>query len=232
MTYTIPQRLLSQGVSNAKLAKNEKYGWDGHILYLAPAIQNSLGVNLCPHSSESCVKACLFTAGRGRMSNVEKGRKNKTEYYLRDRKAFLLQILDELRRIAKKPNQCVRLNGTSDIDFLKQFKAEGYDLLEMFPTITFYDYTKSKHRMEKYKGTRYHLTFSRSESNEAETLEVLKSGGNVAVVFDKLPETWNGYKVINGDESDLRFLDETNVVVGLTAKGKAKTESDGFVVRG
>ena len=77
----------------------------------------------------------------------------------------------------------------------------------------------------------YSLTFSRSETNEAQCLEVLNRGGNVAVVFRKeLPTHWNGFPVINGDENDLRFLDPKGVVVGLKAKGKAKSDTTGFVV--
>ena len=69
----------------------------------------------------------------------------------------------------------------------------------------------------------YHLTFSCSETNEKIAKIVLQLGGNVAVVFrNQLPETWNGYKVINGDESDLRFLDKQGVVVGLIEKGLPK----------
>jgi len=53
----------------------------------------------------------------------------------------------------------------------------------------------------------------------------------VAVVFkNELPAMWNGYKVINGDESDLRYFDPSNVVVGLKAKGDAKKDFSGFVV--
>jgi hypothetical protein len=37
--------------------------------------------------------------------------------------------------------------------------------------------------------------------------------------------------VINGDESDLRFLDDPNVVVGLKAKGRARRDRSGFVVQ-
>jgi hypothetical protein len=50
-------------------------------------------------------------------------------------------------------------------------------------------------------------------------------------VFKKeLPAKHLGWKVINGDETDLRFLDEKNVIVGLVAKGKAKKDTTGFVV--
>jgi hypothetical protein len=44
------------------------------------------------------------------------------------------------------------------------------------------------------------------------------------------PKTFLGLKVIDGDTHDMRFLDEDNVVVGLKAKGKAKTDYSGFVI--
>ena len=59
---------------------------------------------------------------------------------------------------------------------------------------------------------------------------------NVAVVFrDKIPKSYKGYEVIDGDDSDLRFLDkfkswETGGIVGLKAKGPAKKDKSGFVV--
>jgi hypothetical protein len=77
----------------------------------------------------------------------------------------------------------------------------------------------------------YHLTFSRKEDNDGFVENVLERGGNVAVVFRKeLPLTWKGKKVVNGDETDLRFLDEKNVVVGLKAKGKGRKNQSGFIV--
>ena len=77
----------------------------------------------------------------------------------------------------------------------------------------------------------YHLTFSRSESNQKIVDSILASGGNVAVVFrGSLPEHWQGKQVIDGDKNDLRFLDKKNVVVGLVEKGKAKKDSSGFVI--
>jgi hypothetical protein len=78
----------------------------------------------------------------------------------------------------------------------------------------------------------YHLTFSRNESNETKCLEVLKDGKNVAVVFAKeLPSLWENFPVINGDETDLRFLDDKNAVIGLKAKGRARKDTSGFVIR-
>ena len=36
--------------------------------------------------------------------------------------------------------------------------------------------------------------------------------------------------MIVGTETDLRFLDEQGVVVGLVAKGKAKKDNSGFTI--
>ena len=103
----------------------------------------------------------------------------------------------------------------------------------------FYDYTKNYTRFNKVLPSNYHLTFSRSEINHEIAMDILSKGHNVAMVFDKLPETYNGYKVVNGDETDLRFLDEKNVIVGLkykkiTGKGGAEKNKEalqnGFVV--
>jgi hypothetical protein len=78
--------------------------------------------------------------------------------------------------------------------------------------------------------TRYHVTFSRSETNDADCILVLKNGGNVAVVFSgELPASWYGFPVVDGDETDGRPNDARGVVVGLTAKGKAKRDASGFV---
>jgi hypothetical protein len=97
--------------------------------------------------------------------------------------------------------------------------------------LLFYDYTKNYNHVKKYLGTNYKITFSRSEVNELDAYRTLKDGGNVAIVFkNELPETWNGFKVINGDLTDLRYFDPVNVVVGLKAKGDAKKDRSGFVV--
>ena len=58
----------------------------------------------------------------------------------------------------------------------------------------------------------------------------MQQGYNVAIVFNELPATYNGYKVIDGTDTDLRFLDEKGVIVGLVAKGKAKKDLSGFTV--
>src|SRR5690606_23281712 len=141
---------------------------------------------------------------------IQDGRRNKTEYFLSNRKGFLEQLDAEIAKYTKRYAKseyklCIRLNGTSDIVFEKFKVRDGKNIFELYPEIQFYDYTKNYLRFRKVLPANYHLTFSRSETNGDRVLEVLESGANVAVVFDKLPETYLGYPVINGDENDLRF---------------------------
>jgi len=218
--------------TDAKTIKGQKYGYLTGVLYLAPF--NISGFNTCPMASNGCKKACLYTAGRGRFNNVQQSRINKTRFFFNDRAKFI-ELLDKdiqkLKNKAKKLNliPVVRLNGTSDL-----MPVEYIDLIKKHSDINFYDYTKVLKRFKMDMLGNYSLTFSRSEENEAEAIEALKSGKNVAIVFEainnELPILWNGYPVINGDESDLRFLDAKNVVVGLKAKGSAKKDTSGFVV--
>ena len=105
----------------------------------------------------------------------------------------------------------------------------------MFPDCQFYDYTKTPERMTAFLAgempENYHLTFSRSENNGAIAESILKSGGSVAMVFRKsLPTQYLGAEVVNGDETDLRFLDGKGKIVGLVEKGKAKKDDSGFVI--
>jgi hypothetical protein len=233
-SYKPVKNLLSPGDTNIKTAKNIL---ESYIMYMAPA-DTVEGLNLCPFASDGCKKVCIYTTGRGRFSNVQLSRINKSKFWGYDRANFYIQLANELLKIhdkAIKQNKqiAVRLNGTSDIDHLYLLERySGIDFLDQFySSILFYDYTKNVNHISRYRNTSYKITFSRSETNEAEAKKVLKMGGNVAVVFqDQLPETWNGYQVINGDETDLRYFDPINVVVGLKAKGDAKKDRTGFVV--
>lgn len=224
--------LLSKGNTNAKTSKNELTTF---ILYLAPATSLP-GFNLCPFASKGCTKVCLNIAGRGRFSNVQTARLNKTKFFAYDRANFYIQLCNEILTINSKAIKtgekiAIRLNGTSDIDHIDLIQRfTGINVLSL-SNVIFYDYTKNPNHIKKYIGTNYKLTFSRSENNDTKANEVLQAGGNVAVVFSgELPEFYKGYKVINGDLSDLRYFDPSNVVVGLKAKGPAKKDNSGFVV--
>lgn len=233
-SYKPVKNLLSPGDTNIKTAKNIL---ESYIMYMAPA-DTVQGLNLCPFASDGCKKVCIYTTGRGRFSNVQLSRINKSKFWGYDRANFYIQLANELLKIhdkAIKQNKqiAVRLNGTSDIDHLYLLERySGIDFLDQFySSLLFYDYTKNVNHISRYRHTSYKITFSRSETNEAEAKKVLKMGGNIAVVFqDQLPEFYLGYPVINGDETDLRYFDPVNVVVGLKAKGDAKKDFSGFVV--
>ena len=233
-SYKKVKNLLSPGATNIKTAKNDL---ETFILYMAPA--NIVdGLNLCPFASDGCKKSCLYSAGRGKFSNVQLSRINKSKFWGFDRANFYLQLANELliihdKAIKKNIKIAIRLNGTSDIDHLDLLQRySGINFLDSFYNdLLFYDYTKNYNHIRKYQGSNYKITFSRSEVNELDAYRTLKDGGNVAIVFkDELPATWNGFEVINGDLTDLRYFDPVNVVVGLKAKGEAKKDVSGFVV--
>ena len=234
--YKIPARLLSPGHTNAKTAKNEIKTF---ILYLAPHTQNSTGVNLCPKASKGCALACLYNAGRGAFNSVQNARINKTNFYINDKSLFIKKLAGEIiKETAKAKNKgeqiAFRLNGTSDQDFIYLLKKyAGLDITALSPVAVFYDYTKILGKVKKYiNAFNYTLTYSRAEDNEAEALEALSLGANVSAVFsDQLPATYKGFKVVDGDTSDLVMLNNTGVILGLRAKGrKAKEDTTGFII--
>jgi len=238
--------------NNAKTIKSlnvndDTYGlpYLTYILYMSPFKANSLGKNVCSHASKGCADSCLVGSGNGGMfPKVMQGRINKTEYFLRNRIEFLNQLREEITKAIKKNEGkaivTIRLNGTSDIPY-ENFRVfeDNKNIFELFPSIQFYDYTKNHTRFDKVLPSNYHLTFSRSETNDAKAMELLKRGFNVAMVFTKLPTSYKGYEVINADNDDLRFLDKKNVICGLKYKqmtGKGGREknllalSSGFVI--
>lgn len=228
--------LLSKG-GNTKTDKNE---YRTYNLSLAPYTLNSKGVNMCPKASQGCADACLNLTGRGVFSNVSQARINKTNYYVNNRREFTQQLAHEIRAIAVHTHRvgervALRLNTYSDQDFVYKLKKyTGTDLLNdnFFDRIVIYDYTAMPNKVKRYVNTRYHHALSRKEDNEQDVMDVLKMGGNVAVVFkSKLPKTYKGYPVVDGDKTDLEMTKYKGVVLGLMAKGKkAKNDTSGFVI--
>ena len=220
-------------LSNSKIIKGFQKGFITYGLHLAPSTLS--GRNVCPSASPGCSAACLNTAGRGMMNMVQEARINKTNKFFANKFEFVLQLVKDVQagiRFAtrKEMSVCFRLNLTSDI------KWEDHGIIQEFPKYQFYDYTKIKNRMMQFLNHKlpynYHLTFSRDETTDTEFIkEVIKKGGNVAVVFDEIPNTWEGMDVISGDDHDLRFTDPHSKIIGLKAKGKAKHDNSGFVVK-
>ena len=221
-------------VGNPKLMKGEKKGYLSFVLHLSPA--NVSGYETCPKRTAGCTAACLNTAGRGGMfkpggtNTIQEARKRKTRMFFEQRDEFLALLEKEIAAGIKYATKkglipAFRLNGTSDIAW------EKYGIIEKFPEVQFYDYTKMRNRKVAHL-TNYHLTFSKADGNDMDVRLAASAGMNVAVVFAKdLPSTYIGKSVVDGDDTDLRFLDPKGVVIGLKAKGRARKDTSGFVVR-
>jgi len=248
-------------VGNPKIEKGRKYGFLTAILHLAPHKMSGWNVcpKASVGCSATCLNTAgrggMFAGQKtkdmtgsemvqsildGNLHNhIQSARIRRTRMLFEQHDEFFAQLVKEIKsviKLAKKHDliPVIRLNGTSDLRWenynLTVDGVEYRNIMEVFSSITFYDYTKLKNRRNVPKN--YHLTFSRSESNDSDVDSVVqvRFGMNVAVVFNKLPVFYKGRLVIDGDVSDLRFLDSPNVIVGLTAKGKAKKDNSGFVV--
>jgi hypothetical protein len=238
--------------SSAKIVKNQKYNVSTYIIYLAPAKLS--GYNVCPMATGGdgitlgCIDGCLNFSGHEKISNmtdtgyskITNTRIKKTKMFFEHRTFFVDWTIAEIKKYKaaaeRKGEQfSVRINGTSDLSIETMRNKEGKNLLELFPDVQFYDYTKVFNRLpltKKYPN--YHLTFSYSGANMVQCLAALADGYNVAMVFNKaLPDTYMGYKVVNADDSDLRYLDEKNVICGLVFKkvrNKTANVNNTFVV--
>jgi len=226
-------KLLS--TANPKIQKGTKMGYLSFILHLAPA--DLSGKETCPKRTVGCTAACLNTAGRGGMfkrgettNMIQKARIRKTEYFFNDRANFMVDLANDIKkaiRFAEKQGliPVFRLNGTSDLSWEKYEVIEGFNIFEMFPQVQFYDYTKVLGRkVAQYPN--YHLTFSKADGNDSDVAEALMQGMSVVAVYDKIPAD-----VPSADETDLRFLDPKGIMLGLKAKGRAKKDYSGFVIR-
>lgn len=239
---TLPRvRLLG---SSIKVEKGVKRAVLTAVLYLPPAHEAytaaaSLTQTTCPWSTAECRAACLVDSGMLSMTPAYNARHWKETLRKGNPKLFHELLAWEIaahERAAKRQGKraAIRLDGTSDLGMARRYAP-------MFPGVQFYDYTKSLARALRAQGLypNWHVTFSFSGRNRADSRRVLAWGGNVAVVFqarpplaaghrrpafagDPLPATWEGFPVLNGDETDVRFDDPTGHVVGLSLKGMAK----------
>lgn len=226
--------------TNQKLEKGTDKGWISVGIQFAPASVS--GYEVCKWRSKGCSASCLFNSGNGFYPKVKQSRINKTKMFFENPIEFKDQLVNEFYFWIKKANKlgmqlCARLNVLSDIEWETIKIKNDKNIFELFPDIQFYDYTKSIDRVLNNNIPNYHLTYSRSETkiSDNNTKIALSNGKNVAIVFNvkrtkALPTEYLGYKVIDGDKTDLRFLDEKNVIVGLRTKGKAASDKTGFVV--
>jgi hypothetical protein len=222
--------------SSSKIMKSNKVlDIDTFILYLAPTSLS--GHNVCPKATKECINGCLNTSGRaigGVHSYIVKARINKTKFFYDQRERFNEVLFKEVKlakgRSERKGKQfVVRLNGTSDLNPIL-FKSGGKNILETFPDVQFYDYTKILNRIElTKKHLNYDLTFSFTGHNWSDCLIALENNVRVATIFNikvgqPLPESFNGFTVVDGDKYDYRPIDEKNVIVGLRWKNIANKQ--------
>jgi len=227
-------KLLS--TANPKIQKGTKLGYLSFILHLAPA--DLSGHETCPKRTAGCTAACLNTAGRGGMfkrgentNTIQKARIRKTVAFFFDRDQFMKDLYKDIVKAKKFAERqglipVFRLNGTSDLSWEKYtVGTTDMNLFQLFPTTQFYDYTKVLGRkVAQYPN--YHLTFSKADGNDADVARALAQGLSVVAVYDEIPAG-----VPSADETDLRFLDPKGVMLGLKAKGRAKKDYSGFVIR-
>jgi hypothetical protein len=204
-------------------------------------------------AGRNSMKLDEFDINRNRAAQIR-----KTQFFYENQKGFMAQLVKEIESIVKKAeregkNVAIRLNGTSDIRWeninvsrrFGKFAFTYVNLMYAFPNVQFYDYTKIANR--KNIPSNYYLIFSASENNEEDCKKALQNGMNVAVVFSAKPRGYNrytgiftkvseplpihywGYKVEDGDKSDLRFSDDRGVIIGLRVKGRAALDKTGFV---
>jgi hypothetical protein len=224
------------GESSAKTVKGEKIGYLTAICYLTPDDE------LCPHARlAGCMQPCLSTAGRGALNSVQRARAEKTAFFRQNRLAFMLSMCADVWSLVHRANRMrltplVRPNGTSDVAFENIPVIDGQNIFQLFPDVQFYDYTKHPSRNLHGKTTgNYDLTYSFSAITPKKvSIKGLTNSANArtAVVFlnrADIPNTFRGWPVVDGDDTDVRHIEPRRVVVALYAKGRAKQDRSGFV---
>ena len=223
---------LGSVAQSVKLRLSLNNGTMTYCLYLAP--WNMSGHNVCP-KGQNCHQFCLNGSGQNKCDQLSRGvegskinrsRVKKTRFFYEHRAKFMEMLIHEITSKKARAERLgyefsVRLNGTSDLSpLLFVDQKSGKNILELFPDVQFYDYTKVYGRtklLEKYPN--YDLTFSYDGYNWDECEKFLQHGGKVAVVFysesEKLPKKFKGYNVVDANGYDMRYLDPQQSIMGL-----------------
>ena len=242
---------------NPKLMKNEKNTLGSSYLPARSAweVANLIGLegnvldklrthNACPRHTKECAMACLNTAGRGAMNQLQRARLARSMLLINiPEAAYILDVhyMREAKRKYGASRIARRANVISDYRWEDIYPPEYW---EEFADVIHYDYTKMSDRAwdatDKHGDwpKNYHLTFSASERNSYKDIASrVASGMNVAVVVDVpvkhiKPITWGDLPAVDGDLSDERYLDPRGRVILLSAKGKARKATpvmNGFI---
>lgn len=175
--YTI-RGLVTNGTDNPKTAKNATAGITKCISML-PATLGGIG-NLCPFADD-CALTCLNYTGRGSLPSTMFARLARTIVFQLARDWALETIAKQLtnaQKTADRLEQTLFFRG----NMLTDFPWESTGLVDNFPRVRWYDYTKNPKRAGRLRSN-YWVTFSRGSSNDDAVAEVLARGCNVAMVF-------------------------------------------------
>jgi len=238
-------------------SNNAGEGYLSYIQYLSPASGYSRATHerkpsLCPFATKGCEAACLgVSAGRMRFTSVQRAQVKRTALYHKERDAYFACLAHEILRAKRKAEReglrlSVRLNGTSDIIWenipVDIMGVRFRNIFLAFPDVIFYDYTKIPldYRRRALSTPNYHLTYSYTGETESLTRarDYLREGVGVSVVYTGNPDRAADAILpsvksrVDGDVHDMRFLDPAGSIVLLKAKGDAKRDRSGFVVRG
>ena len=176
----------------------------------------------------------------------------KTEALVVNPEAFAIAMIKQIESFRKAARDldyhpAIRLNVTSDFN-----PATFENIINMFPDVTFYDYTKLD---TKPIASNHHLTYSSTGASQVVgdkiifnkfsnwdrmVDKILPSGRNVAMAFTSrsaMPKfvqderTGKTFEVWNGDEYDARFLDPVKedgngLIIGLTNKDNTTKPED------
>ena len=252
--------ILATPESNPKVAKNGKMDVLTAPMHLAPYNLSGFQV-CAQASAGCAAACLHTAGNPAYMAQKDSSRKAKTVAYFKERDAFMAVLFFEIAAHARKAKalgmECgVRLNATSDLPWeRRKVNVDGTDvfLMDYFPEVQFYDYTKiTKRAIAFARGEmpeNYHLTFSKNEDNDSDCIKVLEAGGNVSVVCSlpvyktakatgSLPYPYDTPDAIDGDAHDYRPVDgdrrgniRGGLIVALKAKGDAKHDTSGFVIR-
>lgn len=236
--------------TSVKIDAGHSVGVLTRVLYMQPA--NESGREACAGRSAGCTAACLAEkTGHMSMPGSQRARRRRHASFFADRGRFLADLHTEIAAhersaVRKGKVAAIRLNGTTDLPWhrMKYTTHNGvsYPSLHVaFPRVHFYEYTKHPYAVAAKGGlpANLSLTFSVNERPDSDTraAEYLAAGYCAAVVM-KIPRhnppatftlAGTSYPVLDGDAHDARFTDPSGHIVALSAKGRAKHDTSGFV---
>ena len=238
--------IFTDSIRQAKTGKNRQI--DGLKHFWVISLELTPSKRTCPYAFAldlECTNnghGCLNTSGHGQAPTVKNKRNWRTDQILNNWPIALDMIKADLAvayavATSRGDTLAVRLDTFSSLhlwsrdefynEVIKPYQDKG---------VIFYDYIKAPLPKIKQGIERgIDLTISFTEKTTKEDLDQYLEIARVAVVFDgEIPDYWNGRKVINGDNHDLRFTEKKNSIIGLKSKVIAKgrkhaDDSKGFI---